>query len=1157
MRKSLVLMFLVMVMSLMANSYDVNYTRVSSSEMKLDINVDSYTLSEVNADGQTFTRIDFDGGVRTNELGYAELPRFTKSVQLSNDKNVTLDFDASKYVEIKLDHPLLPSRGIMSRSMDISKIPYEIAKESITDSWYPGNIVEGTDPFIMRDVRGASVITHPFQYNAATQTLRVYKNISVTLTDNDTKPVNPLNTKSNTIVSEMNGMYKGMFLNYNETKVMDVGELGEILIVYTSSYGGLNALQPYIQWKEEMGYTVNTLEVPFNTDLYVSGDITDAYNANNNILSVQLVGDWAALKSEYLNSATDTWGSQDPMLGCVVGTDQYMDIIVGRFSAANETDVEIQINKAINYEKNPEIGGSWYDTAMGIAGDEGPGDDGEIDYEHANNIINGRLLPFTYTSANTVYQSLDSYTKTKIIEYTNTGASIINYTGHGSYDCWQSIDGGWIYNADIETMNNGNRLPFIQSVACLVGNLYYASSDCFAEVWLRHPTGGAVVGMFSTISQPWYPPMVGQDYFNDILIGGYDYSAHAGEEGVSLTEQRTHYGSIAVNASNQMLLDNPTDASTRDTQESWTIFGDVTVQVRTDQPILIDNASTTILIGNYSTTITAGGSPVEGARVTLYKDGVNVTGLTNSSGNVSLNHSFSPGDNVTLTVTGFNLETEQSVQMVSGDIGGTFGQSTTSLGYGSLDIGSSSTLQFTITNTHNSETLTGDITTIAGYTASVAAKGDVKDVKNVLVYGVGPNDSKTFDLKFEPGFAGTFNGNITITSTDTGHATEYIAVTGACVVPDIAVPADLATNAAPGNSVIKNFDIDNVDQGTLDYSIAINYTSGKDIKASGGPDTYGYKWKDSDEVGGPVYNWVEINGSGTPLGLADDGESAALNLGFTFNYYGVDYTTIVVASNGAASFTETDVTYTNASMPGSGETALLAPFWDDLNPASAGEVYYYADGTNNRFIIEWDGVVKYSATAPNTFQIILYESGKIVYQYADMQGDLTSCTVGIEDHSGSDGDLVIYNAAYLKDNLAVQFQATPEWLTLDKTSGTVAGSGTDAIAATCDAAELELGVYTADIIITSNDPDEPTKVIPVTFTVSNIVTPDAPANIVTSISGSDIVVDWDVAANATSYDVYSSDDPYGTFIFVTNVGTNQYTVAADQAKLFYYIVAKN
>ena len=34
-----------------------------------------------------------------------------------------------------------------------------------------------------------------------------------------------------------------------------------------------------------------------------------------------------------------------------------------------------------------------------------------------------------------------------------------------------------------------------------------------------------------SISQPWQPPMRGQDYFADLLIGGYDYDAHPGQNG--------------------------------------------------------------------------------------------------------------------------------------------------------------------------------------------------------------------------------------------------------------------------------------------------------------------------------------------------------------------------------------------------------------------------------------------------------------------------------------------------------------------------------------------------------------------------------------------------------------------------------------------------
>ena len=1089
-----VLLILTFVFAASAKGFNVDYQRLSDSQMQLDFTVSDLKIVEVVEGGVTYSKLDYNG-VLTSDEGYAALPRFTSTVQLKSDKDVTLKYSAEEYEEYKLDHPLLPARRVITRSEDPGTVPYKIAEESVTDSWYPGNIAENTDPFIMRDVRGTSVIVHPYQYNASTQTLRVYKNVSVTLTDNDETVTNPLLKKSDTIVSEMNGMYKNIFINYNETKVMDVGELGEILLVYTSSYGGLAALQPYILWKEQMGYTVNTLQVAYGTDLYVSGDITDAYNSNNNILYVQLVGDWAALKSQYLNSTTGTMGSQDPMLGCVVGTDQYMDIIVGRFSVASEDQVTNQINKAINYEKNPEIGGSWYDTCLNIAGDEGPGDDGEIDYEHSQNIIDGRLLPFTYTTANTVYQSADSKTKVDIMNYVEDGTTIINYTGHGNYDCWQSIDGGYLYNTDIlsSSMQNQSRLPAIISVACLVGNLAYASSDCFAETWLRHTNGGAVVGWFSTISQPWYPPMVGQDYFNDILVGGYDYSTNPGS-GVTLTEQRTHFGSICVNASNQMLLDNPSDASTKDTQEAWTIFGDVSLQMRTDQPILITNSNTTLLPANYSTRITetTGGSPVEGARVTLYQNGTIVTGLTNSNGDVSLDHGFAVASDVTVTVTGFNLETEQSVMMVTGDLGGTFAIDTTNLNYGNVSVGQNSSKQFVISNSHNSETISGEITTITGYTVSPASKGEVeiKVVKNTMSYSVPPNSDKTFNLVFAPAGSGNFNGNITITSSDTNHSTEYIAVTGTGIVPDINLnPASLSASAAPGASDIKTFYIENTDLGQLDYSISINYTGGKEIKASGGPDTYGYKWKDSDEQDGPVYSWVDITGAGTSLTLGDDVLSSALNLGFSLDFYGVDYTTVKVGSNGFLTFTSTATGITNGSIPDSSTpNDILAVLWDDLSPNQSGSIYYYQDAANSRFIVSFIGVPHYNATNYSTFQVIIYSNGKIVYQYQSIGASSAStATVGIENFDGSDGSSVIKDSAYLKANLAIQFLATPEWISLDSNSGSINGFGSDTITATCDAADLEEGVYTADIYITSNDPDEATKILPVTFNVGGDV----------------------------------------------------------------------
>ncbi|MBN2789187.1 MAG: carboxypeptidase regulatory-like domain-containing protein [Candidatus Delongbacteria bacterium] len=68
---------------------------------------------------------------------------------------------------------------------------------------------------------------------------------------------------------------------------------------------------------------------------------------------------------------------------------------------------------------------------------------------------------------------------------------------------------------------------------------------------------------------------------------------------------------------------------------------------------------------------------------------------------------------------------------------------------------------------------------------------------------------------------------------------------------------------------------------------------------------------------------------------------------------------------------------------------------------------------------------------------------------------------------------------------------------------------------------------------------------------------DAPVNVVTSISGSTLTLDWDAVNNATYYLVYASDDPYGEFTLTSMVTTNSYNVDVSVAKLFYYIVASN
>ena len=328
--------------------------------------------------------------------------------------------------------------------------------------------------------------------------------------------------------------------------------------------------------------------------------------------------------------------------------------------------------------------------------------------------------------------------------------------------------------------------------------------------------------------------------------------------------------------------------------------------------------------------------------------------------------------------------------------------------------------------------------------------------------------------------------------------------------PEITVsPASLSKTLAPGGTGTETLTISNSGQAALTWSASaatatmtsslpfLKLAKGEDDprvgeaeRNAGGPDSYGYRWKDSNEAGGPVYSWVDISGTGTNVawaaGNSDDGLSAALPLGFTFNFYGTAFTTVKVCSNGYLSFTTTSATFSNQGIPNTSEpNNLIAPFWDDLNATSAAMVKSYADAANQRFIVSWLAIPRYNTTTYETFQAILYADGRIVFQYNTMAGTLTSASVGIENAGGTVGLQVVANAAYITNSLAVQISAQQPWLSIAPTSGSVPIGGSGTITATFNATGLAIGTYTGTITIASNDPDEATTVVPVTLIVGN------------------------------------------------------------------------
>jgi len=260
-------------------------------------------------------------------------------------------------------------------------------------------------------------------------------------------------------------------------------------------------------------------------------------------------------------------------------------------------------------------------------------------------------------------------------------------------------------------------------------------------------------------------------------------------------------------------------------------------------------------------------------------------------------------------------------------------------------------------------------------------------------------------------------------------------------------------------------------------------------KAFGGPDTYGHTWTDSDEPGGPAVGWVDISGVGTEVTLGDDATTAAIPMGLGFPLYDSVYTEVYISSNGFISFDAGSSARLNKPLPfDTIATSLIAMWWDDLDPRKGGNVYYYLDAANGRFIVSFNNVkFYYSSTGAGdlSFQAHLYPDGSIQLQYGGMDpGVLTleGSTIGIQNSVGDDALQVVYNAAYMHSNMAIQFSAD-HWLYATPVGGSIDPFSNATVDIHLDAAELEDGEYSGSVFVSSNDPDSPSHGISVTLNV--------------------------------------------------------------------------
>ena len=211
---------------------------------------------------------------------------------------------------------------------------------------------------------------------------------------------------------------------------------------------------------------------------------------------------------------------------------------------------------------------------------------------------------------------------------------------------------------------------------------------------------------------------------------------------------------------------------------------------------------------------------------------------------------------------------------------------------------------------------------------------------------------------------------------------------------------------------------------------------------TGGPDDMSYRWIDSGEPNGPVYNWIEISETGTSAIMygvnsfsGDDNFSEPIPIGFDFPFYGLLRDSMNIDINGEILLAENqwyqpfpedgwnndgNIFNYYAPIPGYTEMpALISVFWDDLLAESGtGDIYFQTFGASpdKYCVVQWNNLRFSSGNGGSQtlcFEVVLHENGDIIMQYKNVDNQQSggtlphvlgqSATIAIQNDAATSG----------------------------------------------------------------------------------------------------------------------------------------------------------
>lgn len=633
------------------------------------------SIQVVETDGRH--RITVDGSVSIFGAGEPDLPAMAVTLALDGDAR------ASRVRVIPLETELLPGRYRLEGAAEPDRPGTPVAIDADIaglDGWYPAEPLLGSEHGRMRGRDLSTVSVSPLSWNPRTGEVRVLRRFRVEIDTADRAPRAEdvrLQRESRTgrtsfdpLLADMTGLEidrlplrtrlapkvnSGAPFAPTFRPSVDGSPVDMVIITEASQEPEYQRLADF---RTQLGITTVVRTVSWIEANYPLGVdraetirlfIRDAVNqwgtawvllgGDTDIIPVRIgytnfFGSEEIPTDLYYTALDGNWNADgDDVFGEGYGgvnstgdsVDLFPDVWTGRLPTENVAEAEVLVDKILAYQETPPVGYQNDYTYLAevlfpqtwVFG-QTASYDGAL---HAEDIIDSTLVQHIntrYYENYTVWPGSIPENRPNALSAIDAGPHLLVHIGHGFTNTMSvGLNNGELKNADADNAANGDQTFFLYAINCTSCAIDF---NCIGERYIKNDNGGAVSVIGSTRFDF---PSTGRFYQDEFFR-------------LLHRENVTRLGQTFALSKIPFIGFAAQDNAHRWTQFTHLYMGDPALSFWLDVPgtLSVSYAPTyTLGDGSFSVTVQDGGSPVEGAEVTLFKDGDAYTvGTTDVSG---------------------------------------------------------------------------------------------------------------------------------------------------------------------------------------------------------------------------------------------------------------------------------------------------------------------------------------------------------------------------------------------------------------------------------------------------------------------------------------------------------------------------------------------